>query len=496
MSETCPRDRSFLFAALVVGGMTAWRALVLAFDSPLLSFDEAQYWTWAQTLHLGYYSKPPMVAWAIAATTALCGEAEGCVKAGAMLAQTATACLLYLLGSALYGRRVGAWAAVLWAVMPAVSLSSMVITTDPFLLVFWAAGLLALVKAVEAEKAVRAGGAGAAPNRWWVLLGVSFGLGLLAKYAMVLFALSLALWLAITPARRSLVKARGLWLAAGVGLLIYAPNAAWNAANGFVSYKHTKDNANLAGPLFHPDKLLEFLAGQFAVAGPLVLAGVLVALVLALRKGADPRGRMLAAFTLPLLLIMTTESLLSRANANWTAPAYLAGTVLAAAFLAARAAWVLKASLALHLLAAGVLYNLDAARRLVGLPDSARYDIEKRLKGWDEVGRRVSMALAAHPGARLLGDERKVLATLIYYVRPHPFDAVKWNPDGVIHDHFDQTTRLEPGAGEYIYVTQADDRRLRSRFEQVEKLADVVVPIHADYRRAVTLWRLSGFKGY
>jgi 4-amino-4-deoxy-L-arabinose transferase-like glycosyltransferase len=487
MSDACARDRSFLFAALVVGGMTAWRAAILAVNSPLLSFDEAQYWTWAQTLQLGYYSKPPMVAWAIAATTALCGEAEGCVKLGSLLAQSATACLLYLLGDALYGRRAGAWAAVLWVVMPAVSLSSVVITTDPFLLVFWAAGLLALVRAVEA---------GDRPNRWWALLGVCFGLGLLAKYAMMLFALSLALWLMIAPERRRLARAPGLWQAGVVGLLIYAPNALWNAANGFVSYKHTKDNANLAGPLFHPDKLLEFVVGQFAVVGPLVMAALLAALVPALRRGADPRGRMLAAFTLPLLLIMTAESLLSRANANWTAPAYIAGTVLVAAGLADRGGWVLRLSLALHVLAAGVLYNMDAARRLLGLPDLARYDIEKRLKGWDEVGRRVSAALADHPGARLLGDERKVLATLIYYVRPHPFDAVKWNPEGIIHDHFDQTTRLEPGAGEYIYVSQADDVFLRSRFERVDKLAEVVIPIHTDYRRAVTLWRLGGFKGY
>ena len=47
------------------------RLAFLAFDAPNLSFDEAQYWAWAQTIQLGYYSKPPMVAWAIAATTAL-----------------------------------------------------------------------------------------------------------------------------------------------------------------------------------------------------------------------------------------------------------------------------------------------------------------------------------------------------------------------------------------------------------------------------------------
>ena len=32
--------------------------------------DEAQYWRWSRTLDWGYYSKPPLIAWAIALTTA------------------------------------------------------------------------------------------------------------------------------------------------------------------------------------------------------------------------------------------------------------------------------------------------------------------------------------------------------------------------------------------------------------------------------------------
>ena len=32
------------------------------------------------------------------------------------------------------------------------------------------------------------------------------------------------------------------------------------------------------------------------------------------------------------------------------------------------------------------------------------------------------------------------MAALIYYVRPHPFDALKWNGEGGIHDQFDLTT--------------------------------------------------------
>lgn len=486
--DTAP-SRATMLALGLIALMLLWRVAFLAFAAPNLSFDEAQYWAWAQTIQLGYYSKPPMVAWAIATTTALFGDGEGAVKLGSALAHTGTALILLVLGRRLYGPAVGAWSAVGWMTLPAVSLSSLMITTDPFLLTFWAAGLLALVEAPRR---------GPGPNRWWVVLGLALGLGLLSKYAMAFFVLCLVVWMAWDKEARRLPRMPGLWLAGGLGLLIYAPNLIWNAANGFVSYVHTKDNANLKGHLFNPDKLAEFAGGQFGVFGPILMAALVVALAAAFRKGTESRTRMMAAFCLPVLAVMTFESLLSRANANWTAPVFVSGVVLVSAFLAARAPVLLKVSLALHLLVAAVLTNLDGTRALLRLPDSARFDPEKRLKGWDQVGVRVSRVLAAHPGARLMGDERKVMATLTYYVWPHPFDAVKWNPSGAIRDHFDQTTHLRPGEAELIYVTEADTlpSDIAARFDATEFIEAIRIPIHADYVRAVTVWRLSGFKGY
>jgi 4-amino-4-deoxy-L-arabinose transferase-like glycosyltransferase len=477
--------RACALAFALIAAVTVVRVALLAFDPPNLSFDEAQYWAWAQTVQLGYYSKPPMVAWAIAATTALFGESEGAVKLGSTLAQSGAACLLVLLGRSLFGGRLGGWSGAGWIAMPAVSLSSVMITTDPFLLVCWAGALLALVEAPRRGLGV---------NRWWLAFGVALGLGLLSKYAMAFFLGCLALWLAWDRTARPLAKAPGLWAGIALGVLIYLPNLAWNAANGFVSYAHTKDNANLRGDLFNPDKLAEFVIGQFGVFGPIMMVGLVLGLVAAFRRGADTRLRLLASFSLPVLVVMTTESLLSRANANWTAPAFVTGTVLASWLLASRWPRLLRWSLALHLLIMGGMYGLDAARQVVDF----RFDPEKRIKGWDRVGARVSAIMAAHPGARLLADERKVLATLVYYVRPHPFDAIKWNPSGKIHDHFDQTTRLEPGAGELIYVTELPEPTpdMLARFAEAKKIEDVVVPLHHDYARRLAVWRLSGFKGY
>ncbi len=472
------------------------RLAFLAFDAPNLSFDEAQYWAWAQTIQLGYYSKPPMVAWAIAATTALFGEGEGAIKLGSALAHLGTTAIIYALGRALYGRAQGAWAALGWASLPAVSLSSVMITTDPFLLLFWALALLALVQAPRR---------GAGINGWWLVLGLAFGLGLLAKYAMALMLPCLALWLWWDRPARRMLHGGGLWCGLGLGLLIYAPNAVWNALNGFVSYVHTKDNANLGGHLFNPDKMAEFVGGQFGVFGPILMTALIWAAIVQFRRpataipsSAPSPDRMLASFCLPVLVVMTGESLLSRANANWTAPAFVAAVTWVSAFLYGRAPRLLWASLILHLAIAVGMYRLDAVRTMLHLPDSARFDPMKRLRGWDAVGDRVSAQLAAHPGARLVADERKLMATLIYYVHPHPFDAIKWNPSGTIHDHFDQTTRLTPDTGTVVLVTEQPDlpTDMRGAFDQISLLEQVDIPIHADYRRKVTIWLGQGFRGY
>jgi 4-amino-4-deoxy-L-arabinose transferase-like glycosyltransferase len=69
-------ERDLRAAALLVAALTAAR-LVALFRTPLELYpDEAQYWLWSRTLDFGYYSKPPVIAWAIWATTAIGGGLE------------------------------------------------------------------------------------------------------------------------------------------------------------------------------------------------------------------------------------------------------------------------------------------------------------------------------------------------------------------------------------------------------------------------------------
>lgn len=450
--------------------------------------DEAQYWLWSLHPALGYYSKPPMVAWLIAVTTAVFGDQEAAIRMAAPLLHFGTALVIYKLARRLYDAPVALWSAIAYATLPGVSASAAIISTDAPLLLCWAAALYAFVRAREP------GG-----ERWWILAGGAVGLGLLSKYAMAYWLISALLFLLVfRDERRHLKRFFG---AAALGLVIYAPNFYWNAAHGFVSYLHTRDNADLGGPLFHPRQFLEFFASQFGVFGPVFFAALLVVVALARRSLRDRRAALLAWFALPSLAMMLVVSLLSRAQPNWSAPTFVSAVVLVVAWLLAQGRTrLVRVAVAVDLLIALVAFSAPAVAPLFGVSLPARYDLLHRLRGWRTLGRTVGVMLARHPGTVLMSDDREVMAALVYYVEPHPFNALKWNGEGGIHDQFDLTAEPQRYIGDnFMLVAKSPEnvQRILSRFNSVEPVnQDILINVGAKAFRSYRIYWLKGFEGY
>ncbi len=439
-----------------------------------------------------------MVAWIIAAATAMCGDGVACVKLGMPLVHFVTAMLVYGIGARLFEARVGFFSALIFATLPGIFLSATVVSTDPPLLMFWALALYGLVRATQD------GG-----WRWWLLCGVGLGLGLLSKYAMAYFVISGLVYILLAPYRspanppsRALGAVAALVLAAA----IYVPNLAWNATNGFVSYAHTRANASLGGALYHPDKLFEFVASQFAVFGPILFAVLLFVAVRPWDWARNPPMALLASFALPSLVIVIVLSFISRANANWAAPAYIAATVMVVHWLLARGLRkLITASVALHVLAAGAVFAFAGWQDGRAMAVSARYDGFARIRGWNRLGAEISRIGAQYPDAVILSDDRKLMAALLYYVSPRPWTAVKWDPDGRVDDHFDLTRPLIETAASHA----GEDRRafllvsprqnpegVLSRFATSSFVASLRVPIAAGRERVTHVFYLKGFLGY
>src|SRR5438876_1206321 len=74
-------------AVLLILLVAAARFLYLLHDCPLdLAPDEAHYWDWSRHLDWSYYSKGPLVAWLIRASTELLGGWSQSVIGNEMLA--------------------------------------------------------------------------------------------------------------------------------------------------------------------------------------------------------------------------------------------------------------------------------------------------------------------------------------------------------------------------------------------------------------------------
>jgi len=74
-------------------------------------------------------------------------------------------------------------------------------------------------------------------NKWLYLFGVSAGLGMLSKYSVGVFVLSLVFGMLLTENRRILWR-RHFWIASLIGLLIFLPNVIWQAVHGWPILHH------------------------------------------------------------------------------------------------------------------------------------------------------------------------------------------------------------------------------------------------------------------
>lgn len=478
--------RSLRFTLLVLVAVTALRLLWLRVGGLDLYPDEAQYWLWSLTPDWGYFSKPPLVPWIIGLTTGLFGESEAAIRLAAPLIHFATALVVHRTALRLYDARIACWSAIAYATLPGVSASALVISTDVPLLFCWAAALYGLVRARE-----RGGGG------WWIVVGIAAGLGLLAKYAMAYWLLSALLFLAaVKDERRHLPRFLG---ATVLALALYAPNFVWNFAHSFVSYRHTEANADITGFALHPGALLEFAGSQFGVFGPIFFA-TLLAIVATLRRSlAERRAQLLAVFALPTLAMMLVVSLLSRAHPNWSAPTYISSTILVVAFLTERGRAVLVTfSTVLHAVAAVLLIGAFDIAHAVGWNIPGKYDPLHRLRGWQAMARGAAAIRAEHPGERFLSDNREVLAALIYYVRPHPFDALKWNSGHGLHDQFDLTADVKDHVGEsFLFVSpRREPSELPRYFAEVSSVGRITVSLGGGTTRQFLVLELKDFKGY
>lgn len=487
-------DRGWRWFALAVAALAAWRVAVIFTNGYDLTFDEAQYWVWSKAPALGYISKPPAIAWLIAGTTALCGDGEGCVRLGAALLHPLTALIVAASGAHLFGRSAGIWSGILYLLAPGVAFSSMVISTDAVLLLFWSLSLYAFIRAVEA------GG-----WRWWLLLGATAGLGLLGKYAMGYFAPCAVLFLLLSRHHRRWLLRPQPYVATFITLAIFAPNIVWNIQHGFMTVKSLERTAAWDGGGYEIGGALTragiFMATQFAISGPVIMIGYLRRLLRLRRLAGDWRLGLLFAMSLPVLAALIVQAMISKAYGNWAVVGHVAALLLVVGL------WVedrwrtpLFISLAIGLAASLALHHYDLIPRVLGVPKLARFDPFDRFRGRATLGRQLGQIAARFPNAAVLVPDREPSAELAYHTTPRPAVMLKWNPTREVRDHFDLTSDVRPHAAagrDFLMLIPPDVPRYSlDNFCQAYYVGRLEARPHAGLDISFEVYWLRGWRGY
>lgn len=377
-----------LLAVLLAFGFLA-HLRYLHVDCPIdLAGDEAQYWEWSRNLDLSYYSKGPLVAYIIAASTAIFGDTMPAVRYPALVFGVLTSIVTYLLTLRLFrSDKLALGVVALYHFVPLFVAGSMLMTIDPPFYLCWAVAtyLLATVMfprdwGAGVPPAMAAGTA--APQRVpdvqrrdklaWCAIGVVAGIGFLAKYAMFLWFIPMLIAVAIDPQSRRWLRTRWPWLSIGIACLFTTQVIVWNAQHDWVSFQHVTTQTGASEGKFSFANVLEFVGGQIGILGPgvalFMFAGVLHTISRGRRQslnspdGAFPIAsstgsgepqpmapdvdppldshfrqlRFLAVFGVTFLAFTLFTAFRAKVQMNWPAPAYFTLMILGTYFLSTR----------------------------------------------------------------------------------------------------------------------------------------------------------------
>ncbi|MHB1095869.1 MAG: ArnT family glycosyltransferase [Gemmatimonadaceae bacterium] len=201
-----------VFAMVLVAFKLAMHVVAAAITPFEFHRDEFLYFAMGNHLQLLRMDFPPMIAMLAEAVRAVAGSSLFAYRVVPALAGTAIVWLAVLTARELGGGRT---AQVLTAVavifnplfLRAASLFQPVVF-DQF---WWMLGFYALVRIGNSDD-----------RRWWILLGVAGGLGLLSKFSILFFGAAVLAGLLLTRQRD--LRTAGPWMALGIALVLGAPS--------------------------------------------------------------------------------------------------------------------------------------------------------------------------------------------------------------------------------------------------------------------------------
>ncbi|RTE67137.1 phospholipid carrier-dependent glycosyltransferase [Amphritea opalescens] len=458
----------------------------IVISSPItLFYDEAYYLSWAQTPDWGYYSKPPMVGWLIALTTAIFGNAEWAVKLASPLLYSGAAIIIYRTAEHLANSRAALISGAIFLLMPLIGFNSLFITTDAPLIFFWCLCFYAFIQAKETNS-----------GYWWLLAGVAGGLGLLSKYTFIILPSTFLLYAVLSPIGRQLLLNPRFWFTCLLALSFLLPNLYWNYQHDFISFQHTAEISHQNSSSLSFSRLVEFWLGQLLVFGPVFLIYMIVRGLS--RKPRSETEKLLWSLFWPTFVVLSVQAFMARANVNWAGPAYIGATLLTGYYLSQVKGYrLLLTGLLVNLLFSVSFYHYAAVTDALGIERKEGTDPYKRLLGWPQFVHQFQPWFDQYPDYKLASDSRKMLAYFGYYISPQDFKGVALSENAHIEDHYELQYPLSKStAKKFLFVSEHDmEAKLHRYFSDVTLLTEQSYPLYSNFTRTARLYKVSDFKG-
>ena len=273
--------------------------------------DEAQYWTWSQSLAWGYYSKPPGIAWEIWAGTHLFGNTELGVRFFSVVISFLLSLSVYFLARACeLSPKAAFWSGLVMAFCPLGMAASFLATTDGGMVLFWTLALIFITSPLSKEKT---------PN--YYAIGLMIFLGALFKWPIYL------LWLLIFLFAIRFPNMRSMHLLGGVALSFLAlfSSLIWNISHDWATFRHV--TATIQGG--HGEEIgtfpilkgnfFEFLGAQAILLSPIWFGLLLTSFVFLIKryKNIPPAIQFCGVTSLLILGSYSAFSIFQKMQGNW-----------------------------------------------------------------------------------------------------------------------------------------------------------------------------------
>jgi len=390
-----------------------------------LSPDEAHYWEWSRRLDWSYYSKGPMIAYLIYMSTSIFGDSVFGIRIMAVFFSALSSIFLYILGKRLYDEQAGLFSAILIQIIPLFSAFGILFTIDSLFIFFWILSLLFFYRSMFNVQRSTTNSSLITHHSslmYWVLLGISIGLGLLTKYTMALFYPAAILFLLLLKEQRRVFLTKGPYIGFLISLIVFFPVIIWNAQHDWVTFKHTAGQVHMAnGVQLSLKSFFEFLGSQLGVITPFLFIIMGVSLW---KLRNQPEGAFLFWFSIPIIAFFLLKSIQGKVQANWALPGYITGIIAFSVYSIKRfysEGKSMKIFIVTAVLLSVIATSVGHYSSLLSLP--GKMDPTNRLRGWKDLGAEVTKIYEGMSAVRptfIFSDGYQMSSELAFYVKGHP----------------------------------------------------------------------------